>query len=73
MIIQYYTILYTDIYTYISYFPIETPLEAPIFWIQGSVLSASGASGKDGLVTGHAYSILNATEPRSGPTCVDTV
>lgn len=32
----------------------------------GSVLSASGASGKDGLVTGHAYSILNVRKVNDG-------
>eukprot|EP00438_Fugacium_kawagutii_P032381 Skav234884 [mRNA] locus=scaffold840:429099:435611:- [translate_table: standard] len=32
----------------------------------GCILSASGASGKDGLVTGHAYSILNVRKVNDG-------
>merc|ERR1719416_341629 len=32
-----------------------------------SVLCASGASGKDGLHTGHAYSILQVVKVNSGP------
>merc|ERR1719217_879589 len=32
----------------------------------GSILSASGASGKDGLHTGHAYSILEVRKVSTG-------
>ena len=57
--------------TPVRYFPVAIR-ESP--WLAqqcaaGSILSASGSSGADGLVTGHAYSILQARpRRRSSPT-----